>query len=381
MKLMAKNNTHAVVATIVISMAMTASTSVSAFVVRAQRTGASKPLPSVQDSTASKTFSTGNGVPTFSASDRRHSSSSSSSSSTTTALSATAATAAAAVAAVLPGPLAAAAVVPTLLGLWRTGYAVSYGYGGAMLASGLVQLSASLRGASSAMLPLQLHAALYVFYGVRLCGFLFYRQQTSPVGGMKRRDATLAERLKRLPLLLGCSALYYCMAAPAMKILALDNPAATIPNALALAVGVFGFGLAAVGDWYKSKIKARDGADTLVTTGPFRYFRHPNYTGEMIGWTSVCILVPALSLGSGTLCGVGVGVGVVPWIASSILGWAGIVFAVLGVDATAGLEKKQREKYGGTPEYEAWVKTSWSGPTFGKGGEDVPEDDGAPSSS
>jgi hypothetical protein len=26
------------------------------------------------------------------------------------------------------------------------------------------------------------------------------------------------------------------------------------------------------------------------------------------------------------------------------------------------LEQKQKEKYGGTPEYEEWIKSSWSGP-------------------
>ena len=37
---------------------------------------------------------------------------------------------------------------------------------------------------------------------------------------------------------------------------------------------------------------------------------------------------------------------------------------ILGVlvGATTGLEKKQKEKYGGTLEYEAWIKTSWLGP-------------------
>eukprot|EP00536_Pseudo-nitzschia_multiseries_P003232 jgi/Psemu1/64040/estExt_Genemark1.C_480051 len=374
MKLLAKQTLAVVgLVKIAISMMTMASTGVSAFVGNAQRTQTAMPMPmpSLHESTVSKTFSTANGTPSFFALDRRQKPTTT----TTTALPAV--TAAAAAAALLPGPFAAAAVIPTCLGLWRTGFAVSYGYGGAMLASGLVQLAASLRGVSSAMiLPLQLHAALYVFYGVRLCGFLFHRQKTSPVGGMKRRDDTLAQRLKRLPLILGCSALYYCMAAPAMKILALDNPAPTISNAAALAVGIFGFGLAAVGDWYKSKIKARDGADTLVTSGPFRYFRHPNYTGEMIGWTSACILLPALSLiGSSNLRRA------MPLFVSSILGWAGIVFAVLAVDATAGLEKKQRAKYGGTPEYEAWVKSSWSGPMLGKVDGDVPKDGVAPSSS
>ena len=51
---------------------------------------------------------------------------------------------AAAAAAVLPSinTLAAASVLPTLLGLWRTGYAVSYAYGGAVAACAALTLPA-----------------------------------------------------------------------------------------------------------------------------------------------------------------------------------------------------------------------------------------------
>ena len=49
------------------------------------------------------------------------------------------------------------------------------------------------------------------------------------------------------------------------------------------------------------------------------------------------------------------------WLGASAVGLAGIYFVLAG-EATAGLEKKQREKYGGSPEYEAWVASSWSGP-------------------
>eukprot|EP00532_Pseudo-nitzschia_australis_P009392 CAMPEP_0168179152 /NCGR_PEP_ID=MMETSP0139_2-20121125/9653_1 /TAXON_ID=44445 /ORGANISM="Pseudo-nitzschia australis, Strain 10249 10 AB" /LENGTH=367 /DNA_ID=CAMNT_0008098887 /DNA_START=83 /DNA_END=1186 /DNA_ORIENTATION=- len=364
MKLMPKN-TRALVVTITISiamvMAMVPKTGVAAFAVNAQRTGTSSTLPPVYDSTPSEIFSTDKGrTPSLFTLDLR-------SLSTTTALSA------AVPVQLLPGPFVAAAVIPTCIGLWRTGFAVSFGYGGAMLVSGVVQLAGSLRGPSEAMLPLKLHAAIYVFYGARLCGFLFHRQKKSLLGGMKRRDATLAERFKRLPIILGCSGLYYCMACCPMKILALDNPTTSVANAAALAIGFLGMLLAAVGDWYKSKIKARDGVNTLVTSGPFRYFRHPNYTGEMIGWTSLCLLTPALScLGSSSNLR-----RMIPLLLSSIVGWAGIVFAVLGLDATAGLEKKQREKYGGTPEYEAWVKTSWSGPMAGKVDDDATANKGA----
>ena len=45
----------------------------------------------------------------------------------------------------------------------------------------------------------------------------------------------------------------------------------------------FGMGLGALGDFNKSLVKKLKGEDHLVTGGNFSLFRHPNYTGEMIG--------------------------------------------------------------------------------------------------
>lgn len=134
-----------------------------------------------------------------------------------------------------------------------------------------------------------------------------------------------------------------------------------------LAAGFSGFLLAAVGDWYKCKIKGTHGPQTLVTTGPFRFFRHPNYTGEILGWTCLVLLLPLLgALGAGASGARSVA----PWLVSSFVGWAGVVFGVLAGGATVGLEKKHKEKYGGTPEYEEWMKKSWSGPMVGRGTDD-----------
>ena len=74
------------------------------------------------------------------------------------------------VAASLPSvtALAAASFLPTCLGFWKTGYAVSYGYGGAIALCALLTLGAD--GGLSALAST--HALALVFYGVRLCLFL-----------------------------------------------------------------------------------------------------------------------------------------------------------------------------------------------------------------
>ena len=57
--------------------------------------------------------------------------------------------------------LALAAGVPTALGLWRTGFAVSYGYGGAIAASAYLYLQKTSGVA-------KLHATALAFYGCLL---------------------------------------------------------------------------------------------------------------------------------------------------------------------------------------------------------------------
>ena len=58
---------------------------------------------------------------------------------------------------------------------------------------------------------------------------------------------------------------------------------------LSVVVALLGFLLGAFGDLSKTLGKALKGEDALITGGVFRFFRHPNYTGEVIGWTSSCL--------------------------------------------------------------------------------------------
>lgn len=242
--------------------------------------------------------------------------------------------------------LAAASILPASLGLWRTGYTVSYGYGGAVAACAALSLPALSRLS-------RWHAVALCFYGVRLNLFLLYRELTLPadIHQMKPRDATLGERLKRAPLVIGCSLLYFLLVAP-LRLTA----AAVESKALAVAVACsfIGFGVAALGDLQKLITKSIKGKDHLVTGGLFRLLRHPNYTGECFGWTASFV---AALLAGGSVRSLLTS----PWVIASALGWVGIMFVLAG-EAAVGLEKKQKEKYGGTAEYEAWVRVSWSGP-------------------
>lgn len=254
--------------------------------------------------------------------------------------------------------IAAACSVPTLMGYWKSEYGVSYAYGSAMLTTGVIVF------ASSPVTPLaRAHAACIAMYGLRLNLFLLWRELSIPRfrdfrEKIEARAIQRGSRLARTPFILSCSVLYLGMASP---MLLTASSAALGPAApLLVAVMLSGLCVAAVGDLWKSVVKARAGSDTLVTTGPFALLRHPNYTGEFALWTANA----ALGLSAASASGAGWLASTAGWLGLSGLGVLGICFVLM--QAATSLEAKQAEKHAGSPTYEAWVRVTWAGPTLAK---------------
>lgn len=242
--------------------------------------------------------------------------------------------------------VALACLVPTSLGFLKVEYAVSYGYGTAVALTALLAPQATK----------SVHAMAVMFYGARLCSFLLYREIFIPKFRKFREKIEekrgSGNRLTRIPVIVSCAALYACMAAPVwITTTAAGDVLRSKIFQACIATTWFGFVLGALGDFQKSFVKGQLGGDRLVKGGIFRFLRHPNYTGEIIGWT-------------GNLAAAIVAVQKEQWplLGAAVLGWVGIL-SVLMLAAT-GLEKKQQEKYGDLPAYQDWVASSWAGPTF-----------------
>ena len=276
--------------------------------------------------------------------------------------------------------VALACLIPTSLGFYKYEYAVSYGYGlsvatvaGLVLQSLLLHTGGSITttAASPAVVLAVAHASALIFYGLRLCLFLLYRERFIPrfremrerIEQRRRGDSTTSSKNRiaaRIPLVLGCAALYAGMAAPlwVTTTIASGSPTMTASWLLlnsSIALTWVGFLVAAWGDFQKSWVKARKGEDALVNGGIFALLRHPNYMGEAVGWTAsfwASVIAAATSWDAKFI---------MP-LAASFFGWVGIV-GVLAM-ATSGLEKRQREKYGTNPEYDEWIRKSWAGPTL-----------------
>lgn len=279
--------------------------------------------------------------------------------------------------------LTATSLVPTCLGYYRYEYGVSYGYGTATAATAYLILqalqTASPTGGAFASMA-QCHARAIIFYGLRLNSFLLFREVFLERFRMMRERIEDRQRKKevdtgmigkffnRTPFILSCALLYAGLAAPPLISATLIELGAvpTCEKALLayrILVGLAwsGFIIGAIGDFAKSFTKGRKGADHLVTGGIFSVLRHPNYTGEILGWTS-SFLASVLAIATASTSGVKLSV---LKQSSALLGLAfmgnlGILFVLCA--ATSNLEKRQKEKYGDSKEYQDWVSSSWSGP-------------------
>lgn len=257
--------------------------------------------------------------------------------------------------------LAVVCTVPTTIGFWKREYGVSYAYGIAMAASGAVVMrSATLTGLSF------WHSMAHLVYGVRLCLFLLWRElyvpkfrtlrdkieARAPGITMEVEQKPLIWRLvariaARVPFILGCSMLYFCMSLPLLS--SARCPASAQPRAIVaplLALAYTGLTVAAVGDLHKSLAKARRGERTLVTKGLYTVLRHPNYTGEQILWFSSALV----GIISSTP---------IARPMKTVLTWTAIVLGQLGIQfvlmqATTSLNERQRHSYADDTNFRRW---------------------------
>ena len=225
-------------------------------------------------------------------------------------------------------------------------YGISVGYGLSVAA-----IAAVFRNIF-AISPWSLNDALSgsaIFYGLRLAMFLFIRD----VSGAKSLDATKKSgRLQRIPFALSLALFYAFMMTPMLY--AMRNPIDVTPILswktyvawTGCGLAWFGAVVEAISDAHKYFVKAQSPASAAAFRGPthglYGITRHPNYTGEVIYWVGIFVAgLPAF------------GNSIIAWLCSTA-GLYGIVSIMRG--ATKSLEKKQQEKYGGEPKYEAWKK-------------------------
>ena len=184
---------------------------------------------------------------------------------------------------------------------------------------------------------------LFVVYGLRLGGYLAYRELKvrSYSENMKGeiKDSKKIPVFVKVCIWTACALLYVLQVLPVFYRLAngAGSNAFTYVGAAVMAVGLV---MEAAADIQKNEAK-KVNPRRFVDTGLYRFVRCPNYLGEMLFWTG-CVIT-----GVGAVTG---------WQWALVaLGYAGITYVMFS--GVRRLELRQNRNYGADPEYQQYVKT------------------------
>jgi steroid 5-alpha reductase family enzyme len=188
--------------------------------------------------------------------------------------------------------------------------------------------------------PVQLVASLLVLlWAARLGLYLFRRILRIKVDHRfdEMRDRPL--RFARFWLLQAISVAVIML--PVSYLLGLDDPPGLGAWALAgAAIWLVGLAIETAADAQKSAFKEKN-PDRFVTSGLWRYSRHPNYFGEILVWWGLFVYaLPALD----------------GWAFAVVAGPVFITLLLLFVSGIPLLERSADAKYGDDPDYREYKR-------------------------
>ena len=234
--------------------------------------------------------------------------------------------------------LFAVALAVSAIGFKKYVWFISIGYGFSVAAIGLALLC--LYG-GSADTGVVIACVLFMMYGIRLGGYLTYRETKKASYNRKMKNEI--KDGKGMPVIAKCgiwisaALLYACETSPVL--FRLQNGKGTdgwvIAGIIIMAAGLV---TETSADVQKSLAK-KERPGRFVDTGLYKIVRCPNYMGEMTFWTGVFIT------------GIGSNAGVLQWIAV-LTGYLGIIYVMFG--GARRLELRQDREYNGDPEYWAY---------------------------
>ena len=150
-------------------------------------------------------------------------------------------------------------------------------------------------------------AVMVSVWGVRLCTHIFVRWLRSV-----HEDARYVElrsswpnNLVALQILVRIyivQALLGCIVSLPVIIYMQDQSRFNVWNSIGIIVWLIGFCIEGVADWQLARF-IRNTKGALMTTGLWRYSRHPNYFGEMLVWWGFTLFALGVPFGWVGICG------------------------------------------------------------------------------
>ncbi len=132
--------------------------------------------------------------------------------------------------------------------------------------------------------------------------------------------------------------LLYLISVPVLMINQSNSSSFGILAVLGILVWLIGFGFESIGDWQLAQfLKNPKNKGKLMTSGLWRYTRHPNYFGEVTQWWGIWLVALSVPMG---------------WIA--VIGPITITYLILKVSGIPMLEKKMSQH----PDFAAYGRTT-----------------------
>lgn len=190
---------------------------------------------------------------------------------------------------------------------------------------------------------------ILVLYGMRLSGFLLYRELKS-ASYRKTLENVADKEEKKMPFFvkvtiwISVGLLYVMQTYPVIFRVGASYTSEGV-NMIAPLIGaviaLIGLGIETTADLQKNAAK-KVNPHSFVSTGLFKFVRCPNYLGEIIFWTGIFV------------SGVDIYRADWPCWIFSILGYLLIIYVM--VSGAKRLEIRQKKKYGNDPAYQEYCK-------------------------
>ncbi|MCR5772102.1 MAG: DUF1295 domain-containing protein [Butyrivibrio sp.] len=232
------------------------------------------------------------------------------------------------------------ALIFSSVGFYKFVYFMSVGYGLSVAAIGACLLIMGFSNYST--MGIVLGSLVMIIYGLRLAGFLIYREYKNGIYKKVLKDASANITSLSLPvkcaMWIGMSLLYVLQTSPLF--FRIDNM--TDDNAViyvGCAISLIGIILETLADLQKSNQK-KIRVDMVATKGLYKIVRCPNYLGEILFWTGVFVEGFTAYANPGQFI-------------FALIGYVIIVYVM--IDSAKRLEIKQNKNYGDKDEYKDYV--------------------------
>jgi steroid 5-alpha reductase family enzyme len=234
-------------------------------------------------------------------------------------------------------------------------YFLSVGYGLSVIGLGIAYIVNEAIVVQQFDLIGTIQCLLFVFYGVRLAGFLLYREIKNSQYRKVLEGAEKETNTKKVPIFVSfviwivCAFLYVMQTSPVLSRMYNGDiwfmgqdfvPGRDIMPLVGIVISIIGIVIESIADKQKSAQKKQN-PHMVATKGLYKMVRCPNYFGEILFWTGVFV-------GGVTTYANHVG----QWILA-VLGYICIVYVM--INGAQRLDKRQEKNYGQKEEYRAYA--------------------------